>query len=128
MRADVPVAACADIHLQLQRLLGPSLITAVERDGAPRHERYLDAVTRRVERAQANPGRDLARLDVFMPVWNRFLELEADAAVMNEETGSDISAMFEECRIALFTPELGAQGKVTVARLTETLNRLTEPA
>ena len=128
VRADVPVAACSDIHLQLQRLLGPSLVTAVERDGALRHDRYLDAVTRRVERAQANPGRDLARLDVFMPVWNRFLELEADAAVMNEETGSDIGAMFEECRIALFTPELGAQGKVTVARLTETLNRLTEPA
>ncbi|MEX2480049.1 MAG: DUF3418 domain-containing protein, partial [Gammaproteobacteria bacterium] len=118
----LPRATREDLGEQLAELLGPDLATVVDRNGAPRHDRYLDAVERRLERVSANPGKDLQKLDRITPLWQRFLASAArreqhDAAALEE-----LRSLIEEYRISLFAPEIGTARSVSLARLNAALD------
>ena len=111
----VPRATARDLASQLEELLGPALVVAIERDGAPRHDRYLEAVARRLERSAANPGKDLDKLARLEPLWSRFVR---GRELLGDETGEalcEVRALLEEYRISLFAPELGTLGKIHVS-------------
>ncbi|MGE0485849.1 MAG: ATP-dependent RNA helicase HrpA [Gammaproteobacteria bacterium] len=120
---DVPQATRADIDSQLVELLGPTAIPRIDADGAPRFDRYLDAVERRVQRVAGNPGKDLAKLDQLAPLWRRYTAAQPFAAEFDDEAAR-IHGLFEELRISLFAPEIGTACKVSAARVASELDKL----
>ncbi|MCB1748387.1 MAG: ATP-dependent RNA helicase HrpA, partial [Gammaproteobacteria bacterium] len=120
---DVPRATRADIDSQLGALLGPGMVGAIDADGAPRFDRYLDALARRVERVAGNPGKDLAKLEQLAPLWQRF-NAARPFAPEREDEAAHLHAQFEEFRISLFAPEIGTAGKVSAAHLAAALETL----
>ena len=120
----LPGATRADLALQLGELLGPAVIPQIDRDGAPRHDRYLAAIERRLVRVSANPGKDLQKLEQIAPLWQRFLVAVPLQDAERESALEGVRTLFEEFRISLFAPELGTACKVSVARLSAALDTL----
>ncbi|MGR8919325.1 MAG: ATP-dependent RNA helicase HrpA, partial [Gammaproteobacteria bacterium] len=118
-----PRESVDDIHAQLGELLGPGILPLLVADGAARHDRYLDALERRLERLAADPGKDLRKLAVLAPLWRRYL---AAAGTAGAEERRRVHRLLEELRISLFAPELGAAGKVSPALVETALAGLGE--
>jgi len=120
---EIPAAAIEDMGSQLGELLGPAVVARIVADGAPRHDRYLDAIERRIERVCANPGKDLKKLEQLSPLWQRFLA--SAPAITAEDALGELRALLEEYRISLFAPELGTARKVSAGQLEQELDELT---
>lgn len=126
-RLAVPAASASDLRSQVQQLLGPGLIALVDAGHGARIARSLDAIERRLQRVDANPGKDLKKLERLAPLWSRFL---ADAArdAPGEARRRELHWMFEDFRIALFAPELGAAARIDLGDLEQALDALARPA
>lgn len=120
----LPRATQTDLALQLGELLGPAVVPQIDRDGAPRHDRYLAAIERRLVRVSANPGKDLQKLEQLAPLWQRFLVAAPQLEPEYEPALESVRTLFEEFRISLFAPELGTACKVSAARLSAALDTL----
>lgn len=123
-RLGVPQRIGDDLRSQIRSLLGPSLVATVDAGLAARIGRSFDAVERRLQRVDANPGKDLIKLDHLAPLWARYLD-SAAAGRAGDERSRELHWMFEDFRIGLFAPELGATAKVTLADLEAELGQLT---
>ncbi|MEQ9058090.1 MAG: ATP-dependent RNA helicase HrpA [Gammaproteobacteria bacterium] len=121
-RHAIPAAAREDIDSQLAQLLGPAVVARIVTDGAPRHDRYLDAIERRIERVGANPGKDLKKLEQLAPLWQRFLACAP--AEGGDDALAELRSLLEEYRISLFAPELGTARKVSADQLALQLDLL----
>lgn len=117
-----PEAAVADVRSQVAWLLGPSLVPRILARQTERYGSYFDAIERRLERLEANPGKDLGKLERVRPVWSEFLRLP-DSAV-DSDSARSLHAAIEELRIATFAPELGAAARVTPEELVSAIEAL----
>ena len=109
--ARVPVVVRADLDAQLTMLLGPASMDHLDAAGLTRISRSLDAITRRLERVDANPGKDLRKLEGVAPLARRFRAL-VDAAGELSPVLRGVQLMLEDYRISVFAPELGVASRV----------------
>ena len=118
-----PSASLGDIDSQLQRMMGPELTRAIREDAGRRYLHYLAAVERRIQRMDANPRKDLEKLDAIEPLWREFLDLEQNRELADAARAA-VHRLLEEYRVAVFAPELGTADKISEQRVKAALATL----
>ena len=118
--AGVPPAARTDLEAQLAMLLGPVAMDHLDNVGCNRVGRALDAIARRLQRIDSNPGKDLLKLGLVAPLAQR---LDALLAVAGELTPAlrIVQWLLEDYRISVFAPELGAATRVPAGAIDSAL-------
>jgi ATP-dependent helicase HrpA len=107
----VPAAVRADLDAQLAWLLGPAGMAHLDRAGVSRVSRSIDAIARRLQRVDSNPGKDLRKLEGVAPLARRFDALVAAAGELNPALRG-VQLLLEDYRVSVFAPELGVPSRV----------------
>ena len=111
--------ALADISTQLAALVHPGFVTAAGRDRLPDLLRYLNAISRRLDRLPDDPARDRglqARVEHVQAVYASAL---ADVPPGREPSQAllDVRWVFEELRVSLFAQTLRTAYPVSEQRI-----------
>lgn len=114
-----------DVRGHLSRLVRPGFVTKAGTSRLPDLERYLTAVSYRIERMGQAPDRDRQNLAVARAV-------EADhakllAALRPSQVTPRVAAVgwaIEELRVSLFAQTVGAKGQVSAKKITRELDAL----
>jgi ATP-dependent helicase HrpA len=118
--------AIADMRSQLSELIYPGFVAET---GATRLRdllRYLRAISRRLEKAPADPVRDAARMAAVHRVTDAYQQVMKDLAASGR-SGADARSvrwMIEELRVSLFAQALGTPGPVSEQRIQTALDQL----
>jgi ATP-dependent helicase HrpA len=119
--------AAADMRAQLSALIHPGFVAETGSRRLPDLVRYLRAITQRLEKAPADPGRDAERMAVVHRVtdaYRRTLE-ERAASGRGGADAATLRWMIEELRVSLFAQTLGTPMPVSEKRIVAALDRLT---
>ena len=119
-------AALADARGQFAALIYPRFVSETGLRRLPDLARYLRAISRRLDTAAADPGRDAERMAVVREVTEAYQETVADLPPARR-SGPDVQAvrwMIEELRVSLFAQLLGTSGPVSEKRIHAALDRL----
>jgi ATP-dependent helicase HrpA len=114
--------AIDDIYAQLEELVPPDFVARTPFDRLEHVPRYLRAVQARLQRAIADPRKDMAKHAPFAPLWKTFLAKRPgyrDAAA-----AEDLRWTFEELRVAIFAPEQKPAAPVSAAKVAAALSAL----
>lgn len=109
------------VQTQTAWLFFPGFIRFVPFARLMDYPRYLKALSIRLDRAQSNPGGDIAKEIRFAPYWNRYAEVATakEKPRMNAKALSEYRWMLEEYRISVFAPEVKTAFSVSTKRLDE---------
>jgi ATP-dependent helicase HrpA len=122
----VLAAALADTRAQFGALIHAQFVSETGLRRLPDLVRYLRAISRRLEAAAENPGRDAERMAAVHRVtgaWQRAIEQLPPA----RRAAADVQAvrwMIEELRVSLYAQMLGTPGPVSEKRIYAALDRL----
>jgi len=119
-------AAVADARAQFTGLVHPGFVSATGLSRLPDLVRYLRAISRRLDTAAADPGRDAAKTAVVHRVtgaYRRAVE-ELPAAQRDGPQARAVRWMIEELRVSLYAQMLGTAGPVSEKRIENALARL----
>jgi ATP-dependent helicase HrpA len=119
-------AALADARGQFAALIRPRFVSETGLRRLPDLIRYLRAISRRLDTAAADPGRDAERMAVVREVTEAYQETVADLPAVRR-SDPDVQAvrwMIEELRVSLFAQLLGTSGPVSEKRIHAALDRL----
>jgi len=106
----------ADISSQLDDLVYPGFLGALEPGRLNHYPRYLRAIQERLKQFEENPVRDAQRMALIDPWWQRYLDaLERGCAY--DENLDQYRWLLEEYRVSLFAQRLGTAQKVSEKRL-----------
>jgi len=111
----------ADVREQLDALIHKGFVQDTPWERLEAMPRFLDAVERRLDRLDRDPGRERSALGVIRRWWEKYLE----RAEYHRRKGIDDPALhafrwlLEEYRVSLFAQELGTREKVSEKRLAE---------
>ena len=119
-------AALADARGQFAALIYPRFVSETGLRRLPDLVRYLRAISRRLDTAAADPGRDAERMAVVREVTEAYQETVADlpAARRSDPDVQAVRWMIEELRVSLFAQLLGTSGPVSEKRIHAALDRL----
>ncbi|MFC3689047.1 ATP-dependent RNA helicase HrpA [Aquipuribacter hungaricus] len=109
----------ADVRAQVDWLVGPGFVLATGVDRLPHVLRYLAAVERRLDAAEAGPQRDLQLLDRVLPAYDAYLDV-VDALPAGAPVPAallDVRWMVEELRVSVFAQQLGTAHPVSEKRV-----------
>jgi ATP-dependent helicase HrpA len=118
--------AVADMRAQLSGLIYPGFIAQTGSKRLPDLARYLTAITRRLEKAPADPRRDADRMAVVHRVTDAYQRASGGLAATGRG-GADartVRWMIEELRVSLFAQTLGTPGPVSEQRIRKALEQL----
>jgi ATP-dependent helicase HrpA len=121
-------AALADVRAQFAALIYPGFVSET---GLPRLShlvRYLRAITRRLEVAAEDPGRDAERMAAVHRVTDAY-QRAVEQLAPDRRSGAGVQAvrwMIEEFRVSLFAQVLGTSGPVSEKRIHAALGQLTD--
>ena len=108
--------AAEDILSQLGYLVYPGFLIEVDLERLTHYPRYLEALTRRLERMEHDPGKDRQKQERVEGFWRDYLrqveELEDYPPALDQ-----FHWLIEEYRVSLFAQELGTRDKVSASRL-----------
>jgi ATP-dependent helicase HrpA len=126
-RATGPAAALDDIRSQLSGLIYPGFVSATGARRLPDLVRYLQAISRRLEKLPADPVRDAGRMAAVHRVTDAYQRAVARPAQPGQPDpgAQEIRWMIEELRVSLFAQTLGTPGPVSEQRIQRALDRLT---
>jgi len=128
--ASPPLAAAfADARGQLAALIYPQFVSETGAQRLPDLVRYLRAISRRLDTAAVDPGRDADRMAAVGGVAEAYQRAVADLPAARR-SGQDVQAvrwMIEELRVSLFAQLLGTSGPVSEKRIHAALDRLNGP-
>ncbi|WP_291213436.1 ATP-dependent RNA helicase HrpA [Dokdonella sp.] len=117
-------ASYDDLADQLEVLLAPGFVRALDRSRLAQLPRYLRAMTLRAQRLRQDPARDQARMLGVQVHWRevrkRLAQLDSDARVR------ELRWLVEELRVSTFAQELGTAEPVSPKRLARLLDTLRE--
>jgi ATP-dependent helicase HrpA len=122
-------AALADARGQFAALIYPHFVSETGLRRLPDLVRYLRAISRRLDTAAADPGRDANRMAVVREVTEAYQRAIADLPGARR-SGQDVQAvrwMIEELRVSLFAQLLGTSGPVSEKRIHAALDQLVGP-
>ena len=120
-------AALTDAQAQYAALIHDRFVSEAGLRRLPDLVRYLRAISRRLDLAAENPGRDAERMAAVHRVtaaYQRAIEQLPPA----RRAGADVEAvrwMIEELRVSLYAQMLGTPGPVSEKRICAALDRLT---
>jgi ATP-dependent helicase HrpA len=120
--------ALADARAQFAALIYPQFVSETGLPRLPDLVRYLQAISRRLDTAAANPGRDGERMAAVHRVTDAYQRAIA-ALPAAQRSGADAQSvrwMIEELRVSLFAQVLGTPGPVSEKRIMTALNRLAD--
>ncbi len=122
-------AALADTRGQLAGLIYPQFVSETGLRRLPDLVRYLRAISRRLDTAAQDPGRDAGRMAVVRGVTEAYQRAVGDlpAARRSDPDVQSVRWMIEELRVSLFAQLLGTSGPVSEKRIQAALDRLTDP-
>jgi ATP-dependent helicase HrpA len=127
-RATSPVlaAAVADMRAQLSALIHPGFVTETGARRLADLVRYLRAITWRLEKAAADPGRDAGRMEIVHRVTEAYRRAEKEGAASGrwDAEARALRWMIEELRVSLFAQTLGTPAPVSEKRILAALDRL----
>jgi len=109
------LATLADVRAQSQALIHNGFIADTPPTRLPHLVRYLRAAIHRVEKAIANPSRDIALAQEVRQV-EQLIET-AKAQQIAPDKLVEARWLVEELRVSLYAQELGTQGKVSAKRI-----------
>jgi ATP-dependent helicase HrpA len=118
--------AVADMRSQLSALIHPGFVAETGSRRLPDLVRYLRAITQRLEKAPADPGRDADRMAVVHRVADAYQRAMEERSASGRG-GADAAAprwMIEELRVSLFAQILGTPVPVSEKRIQAALDRL----
>ena len=119
-------AAFADLRAQLTGLIYPGFIAAAGARRLPDLVRYLQAMSRRLEKMPEALGRDAERMAVVAQVTADYQQTLADLPPARRDDADvrDVRWMIEELRVSLFAQTLGTSGPVSQRRIERALDQL----
>ena len=109
--------AAADCAQQLQRLVPKHFIHATPWPQLQHLPRYLKAITLRLDKYRADPGRDATRLAELRPQEQRYWRLVAERKGQVDARMQEFRWLLEELRVSFFAQELRTPQPVSVKRL-----------
>lgn len=110
-------ATYADLQQQLQALLPRQFLLEHPFTQLSHLPRYLKAVTTRIEKCRAEPGRDAARLAELQPLLTQYQRRQAQLKGVRDERLIEFRWLLEELRVSLFAQELRTPMPVSIKRL-----------
>jgi ATP-dependent helicase HrpA len=118
--------ALADVRAQLAALIYPGFVGQTGARRLPDLTRYLRAITQRLEKMPAAPGRDAGRMAVVHRVTHAYEQVMAELAASGRSSAeaSGVRWMIEELRVSLFAQTLGTPAPVSEQRIQSVLDRL----
>jgi ATP-dependent helicase HrpA len=122
-------AALADGRGQFAALIYPHFVSETGLRRLPDLVRYLRAISRRLDTAAADPGRDADRMAVVREVTEAYQQAIADLPAARRSC-QDVQAvrwMIEELRVSFFAQLLGTSGPVSEKRIHAALDQLVGP-
>jgi ATP-dependent RNA helicase HrpA len=118
--------AVADVRAQLTALIYPGFVAATGARRLPDLSRYLQAITQRLEKMPAAPGRDAAKMAIVHRVTDAYQHAKAQLAASGRGgEACGVRWMIEELRVSLFAQTLGTPAPVSEQRIQSALDRLT---
>jgi ATP-dependent helicase HrpA len=120
-------SAVADVRAQFAALIYPGFVSETGLRRLPDLVRYLQAISRRLDTAAADPGRDAERMAVVHRVTGAYQQAVGQLPAARQH-GTDVQSarwMIEELRVSLFAQLLGTSGPVSEKRIMTALSRLT---
>ena len=119
-----PVDAAQDAAQQLQRLLPKKFLTATPYTQLQHFQRYLKAITARLEKWRADPARDAARMAELKPQEQRYWRLVAERKGASDARMQEFRWLLEELRVSFFAQELRTPQPVSIKRLEKAWQQL----
>ena len=120
------VAADRDIREHMEELVHKQFLVLTDATLLQHYPRYLDAISRRMEKLAYAPRKDEKQLAKIKPFRDANRSFSGGAgyagSLSNEITG--YRHMLEEYRVSLFAQELGTAMKVSALRLQEQLDKI----
>jgi ATP-dependent RNA helicase HrpA len=119
-------AAFDDMRRQLSALIYPGFIAATGARRLADLVRYLQAITRRLEKVPESPGRDAERMAAVHRVAEDYASVLAELSPSRRQTdeAQAVRWMIEEFRVSLFAQTLGTRGPVSEQRIERALDQL----
>ena len=118
------VDAAQDAAQQLQRLLPKKFLTATPYTQLQHFQRYLKAITARLEKWRADPARDAARMAELKPQEQRYWRLVAERKGASDARMQEFRWLLEELRVSFFAQELRTPQPVSIKRLEKAWQQL----
>jgi ATP-dependent helicase HrpA len=121
-----PAAVLADIRDQFAALIYPGFVAETGSRRLPDLARYLQAISRRLEKMPEDPRRDAERMAAVHRVTDAYQQALAELAASGR-CDTDVRAvrwMIEELRVSLFAQALGTPVPVSEQRIRKELDRL----
>ncbi len=122
------VAALADARAQFAALIYPRFVSETGLRRLPDLVRYLRAISRRLDTAAEDPGRDAERMAAVHRMTDAY-QRAVEQLPAAPRSGTDVQSvrwMIEELRVSLFAQVLGTSGPVSEKRILAALARLTD--
>jgi len=118
--------AISDMRAQLSGLVHPGFVTETGAQRLPDLLRYLRAISRRLEKAPLDPGRDDGRMAIVHRVTDAYQRAVKDLAAAGRggAEAQPVRWMIEELRVSLFAQALGTPVPVSEQRIQTALDRL----
>ncbi len=116
--------ASVDCVQQLQRLVPKQFLTATPYAQLQHFPRYLKAITARLDKWRADPGRDAARLLEIKPQEQRYWRLVAERKGATDARMQEFRWLLEELRVSFFAQELRTPQPVSIKRLEKVWQQL----
>jgi ATP-dependent helicase HrpA len=118
--------AYADMRAQLSGLIYPGFIAETGSKRFPDLVRYLTAISRRLEKASADPRRDADRMAIVRRVTDAYQRASGGLPVASRGSDSALMVrwMIEELRVSLFAQALGTPVPVSEQRIQKALDQL----
>jgi ATP-dependent helicase HrpA len=115
--AKLPRETVADAEAQLARLVTKRFVAETPWERLAHLPRYLAALVSRLDKAKADPARDLARAAELRPLEQRWLRKVAERRGAPDAALDAFRWWLEELRVSLFAQELRTPQPVSVKRL-----------
>ncbi|MGH9519436.1 MAG: DUF3418 domain-containing protein, partial [Terriglobales bacterium] len=109
--------AAQDAAQQLQRLMPKCFLSGTPYGRLQHFARYLKAISLRLDKYRADPGRDAARMAELRPQEQRYWRLVAARKGVQDARMQEFRWLLEELRVSFFAQELRTPQPVSVKRL-----------
>jgi ATP-dependent helicase HrpA len=121
--------AAADARTQFDALIYPRFVSETGLPRLPDLVRYLRAISRRLDTAAQDPGRDAERTAAVARVTDAYARTVAELPpARRQDAGVQaVRWMIEELRVSLFAQVLGTSGPISEKRIEAALDRLAVP-
>ena len=120
-----PKDVADDITAQLQRLMPKRFVAQTPYAQLQHFQRYLKAITLRLDKLKGDPARDVQRLTELRPLDQRYTRRLAELKGTHDARLDEFRWLLEELRVSLFAQELRTPQPVSIKRLEKAWQQMT---